>query len=246
LNKLYIAIIPMIALIVLIGCTQSNSTGGALKGLPPAAEGGGVPVNEPPTVYTGGPYNGITNQVVYLNGSAIDADGTIKSIWWASLSSDCNITQEDINGLNTKTATDKGSLVCTQTGIKTVKLTATDNKNASSSATTTVTISETPNRKPAAFPGGPYVGYINTFIPIYGMGQDFDGTIASITWSLDSNASDCNISDQNITGIGTNIATNNAKIKCLISGYKYLKLTVTDNKGASDANTTTVEVGTSH
>ncbi|MFH1544786.1 MAG: hypothetical protein ABIE23_01690 [archaeon] len=233
-KKICFAVILLVALIAMTGCTQDTPTGEAAKFRPMQ------PLNDPPVVEAGGPYNTYINQVVYLTGIATDSDGTIKDLYWTPLASDCNILHEDINGLNTSYATNTGLFVCRSTGTKTVRLTAKDNLNAASSDTAIVTVSEYNQYPLASIIGAPYDGNVNIFISIYGEGTDSDGTISSIFW--DTNSVDCNIFNEDINGIGTPYATNNAEIKCSSTGTKTITLAVIDNEGALDTDTETVEI----
>ncbi|MEW6294825.1 MAG: Ig-like domain-containing protein [Candidatus Diapherotrites archaeon] len=90
--------------------------------------------NQPPSLNTFGPYalNLQKFSNVLIKGTATDSDGTIASIDWTS--SDCTILSPMKQGIGTATANIAATAQCTQLGIKTAALTATDNAGATNSA----------------------------------------------------------------------------------------------------------------
>ena len=118
-------------------------------------------------------------------------------------------------------------------GEYTVTLTVTDNLGATDTDTTTASIndSDLPNTVPTANAGGPYQEIVNNIVYFDGSeSYDSDGTIDSYSWNFGDGT----------TGSGatpTHTYTN--------YGVYTVTLTVTDNLGVTDFNTTTASINDS-
>jgi len=175
-------------------------------------------ITNPPHANTGGPYDGYVNQSIILDGSnSYDPDGNIIDYYW-----------DFGDGKNGTGVTP--SHIFAVIGDYTITLTVTDDRGATDTDITTATISETigENIPPNADADGPYSGYVNGTITFDdSSSSDSDGTIANYTWDF---------GDGN-TGYGvspTHIYTS-------VSNYT-VTLTVTDNNGGTDEDTTTVNI----
>jgi len=170
--------------------------------------------NQPPVANAGGPYSGVSQIAVQLNGSgSSDPDGTISNYAWTF-------------GDGTTGSGMNPSHVYELPGTYTVSLTVTDNSGATASASTTAVATNMP---PNANVGGPYSGVAQQSIQFNGSASnDPDGTIASYQW---------NFSD----GTGSGIAPAHTYQS---PGSYYVTLTVTDNQGASSISGRFVTVTT--
>src|SRR5262249_36376687 len=114
----------------------------------------------------------------------------------------------------------------------TVTLTVTDNggATATSTASATGTAAQAPmNQPPVARVGGPYAASINSAINFDGStSSDADGTIAGYSWDFGDNSA---------AGTGAKPSHTYAT-----AGTYTVKLTVTDDKGATATSQTTVAV----
>jgi chitodextrinase len=188
--------------------------------------------NQPPVVNAGTaqtitlPVNSVT-----LNGSATDATGTIKTYAWTQSS-----------GPNTASITSASSASTTVTGLiagtYVFQLKATDNNSLSGTATVTITVNPAPNQPPIANAGANQTITLPTnSVTIDGSAsKDPDGVIVSFSWTKISGPTQGTIaSPTNVTSIVNN----------LVQGTYTLKLTVTDNGGASSSDTITIVVNPS-
>ncbi|WP_395726430.1 PKD domain-containing protein [Nakamurella sp.] len=147
-----------------------------------------------------------TDLTVAVNGTAsADPDGTIASYAW------------DFGDSSTGTGV-TASRTYAAAGTYTVKLTVTDDKGATGSTTKTVTVTAppAPNQPPvAAFTATP----TNLSVAFNGStSKDTDGSIASYAWDFGDNST------------GTGVSPTHA---FAAAGTYTVKLTVTDNKGAT-------------
>ena len=166
--------------------------------------------------------------------SSVDADGTIVSFSW-SLSSG-PVGGAAINSPNNNTTLASFSAI----GSYVFKLTVTDDKGASDFTTVTVSVIEATNTPPVASatatpstlvlnPGQTKTTQLDGSSSV-----DSDGTIVSFSWSLSSGP---------VGGAAINSPNNNTTLASFSEAGSYvLKLTVTDDKGASDFTTVTVSV----
>ena len=184
--------------------------------------------NQAPTANAGIDINlTLPNNSTTLSGSGSDIDGTIASYSWSRVSGP---TTFKLGSPNAATTT-LNNLV---QGIYTLRLTVTDNSGATATDDVTVTVNAAPNQAPTANAGID----INLTLPnnsttLSGSGSDVDGTIASYTWSWVSGPTTFNLGSPN----AATTTLNN-----LVQGIYTLRLTVTDNSGATATDDVTVTV----
>jgi PKD repeat protein len=177
-----------------------------------------LPTNQPPTAsFTYSPANPLPNQWITFDGrGSSDPDGTIQSWTW-----------DFGDG-----ATGTGSQIqkrYSASGTYTVALTVADNRGATATTTRTVVVG-TPNQPPTASftfsPANPDPGENVTFNA--SASSDPDGTITAYSWSFGDGT----------TGTGMHIT------KAYTSAGSYVvTLTATDNLGATNTTTRTIQVG---
>jgi gliding motility-associated-like protein len=165
-----------------------------------------------------------------LNGSGTDSDGTIASYSWIKLSG------PTVTLLNANTA----SLTLNELipGSYSFQLTVTDNKGATGTDLVVVTVqSAVVNQIPTVF-AGPDKGLIlpNNTVTLYGGGYDADGTI-TFAWTKQSGPATYTFTNQN---------TNNVTLSNLVAGVYVFRITVTDDKGATNFDEATVTVSLSN
>ena len=172
--------------------------------------------NQAPNANANGPYNDLVYEEVTFDGSdSSDPDGSIVYFDWdfgdGSIGTGVTSTHTYITA-----------------GTYNVTLTVTDNKGATDSATTTVTIG-LGNQEPNANAKGPYIGLVNKVISFDGSGSaDPDGSIATYVWDFgDGNT-------------GTGQTTTHTYIA---EGNFTVMLTVTDDAGEIATDTTTATIG---
>jgi large repetitive protein len=169
--------------------------------------------NRLPTANPGGSYSGITLTAIAFDGSASsDPDGTIATYSW------------DFGDLSTASGA-KPSHTYTSSGTYTVRLTVTDDKGGSASASTTATVA---NRLPTANAGGPYSGGVGQAVAFDGSASsDPDGTIASYAW---------NFGDGSTATGATLVRPNHTYAN---AGTYTVTLSVIDNNGAQSSTSAT-------
>src|SRR4029078_189808 len=160
-----------------------------------------------------------------LSGSGSDIDGTIASYGWSRISGPTSFNLGSPNGATTTL----NNLV---QGIYTLRLTVTDNSGATATDDVTVTVNAAPNQAPTANAGND----INLTLPnnsttLNGSASDIDGTIASFDWSWVSGPTTFNLGSPNAAATTLNN---------LVQGIYTLRLTVTDNSGATATDDVTV------
>ena len=173
--------------------------------------------NQQPVANPGGPYNGTAGIAVQFNGAtSSDPDGTIASYNW-----------DFGNGTTGVGATP--STTYTEAGTFNVTLTVTDNAGATNSASTTAVIGAViVNQQPVADSGGPYSGTVGVVVTFDGSSSsDPDGTIVSYSWDFGNGT------------IGTGATPGNTYTE---EGTFDVTLTVTDNIGATNSMSTTVDI----
>lgn len=95
--------------------------------------------NNPPSVDAGGPYSGDEGSDIALDGaSASDSDGTVASTVWSIL--DQSGVSPGSCSLSNASSLTAATINCTDNGVVTVRLTATDDDSASASADASVTV----------------------------------------------------------------------------------------------------------
>jgi len=181
--------------------------------------------NTAPTANAGGPYNTGQGVSVGVSGSASnDPDGIIASYEW-----DCDAS----NGISYSSPSTSATSTCVwpDDGIYTVTLQVTDDDGAKATATTTATVT---NTVPIANAGGPYTGQKNSNIAITGAASsDPDGTLVLYQW-------DCDASN----GVSLSTGSPNPTLNCVYTsiGAYTVTLQVTDDDGATDTDTATVNI----
>ena len=179
------------------------------------------PLNEKPFADPGGPYFGGKDEIIEFDASdSYDPDGTIDFYRWNFGDGTSEIL--DINPTH----------VYAKEGEFTVTLTIVDNNGTSDMKTTTVTISDSPtNQDPVANIGGPYSGNVGSITTFNGSSSyDNDGTIASYSWIFGDGS------------FGTGQTTTHIYSS---EGIYTVKLTITDDDGATDTASTTIEISPS-
>ena len=187
--------------------------------------------NQPPSANAGNnititlPVNSAT-----LSGSGTDADGTITSYAWSKVTGPPGGT---ISSPNTATT----NVTALGVGVYTFRLTVTDNNGATGFDDVTITVNPAPNQPPTANAGNNITLTLPTnSTTLNGSASDPDGTIMGYAWSL--------ISGPNNPALGTaNAAT--TSLSGLIQGTYILRLTVTDNNGATASDDIIVTVNAS-
>jgi PKD repeat protein len=184
----------------------------------PLSEGkmtGALPMmTYPPVADPGDEYFAFKGKPVVFDGTAsYDPDGgSIKKYAWNF--------GDGITGSGAKP-----SHTYTKVGYFTVTLTVTDDENQTDSTSVVVPVM-LPNQLPVSIPGGPYQGTIGENITLNGSeSYDPDGTIAKWSWDFGDGK----------TGSGKIVNHSYAK-----NGSFIVSLTVTDNGGSTNTNTTLV------
>ncbi|NTX60549.1 discoidin domain-containing protein [Myxococcus sp. CA051A] len=161
-----------------------------------------------------------------LTGTGTDADGTIASYAWTQVSG----TTATLSGASTATLAVSGL----SAGTFVFRLTVTDDDGATHSDDVTVTVTNAPpNQAPVANAGADRTVVLpNAGITLTGSGTDSDGNIASYSWTQ--------VSGPTASLSGAN--TPSLSVSGLAVGTLVFRLTVTDDDGATHADTATVTV----
>jgi gliding motility-associated-like protein len=167
-----------------------------------------------------------TNLIV-INGSGSDADGSIASFAWAQVSGPSTASLTNQNKAQVTVA----NLV---TGVYVVGLTVTDDKGATDYDEVTVTVNSAPgNKAPTASAGqDKLIQLPTTTVVVNGSGSDTDGTIASYLWTKKSGPA--------ATLVNAN--TKDLTVNNLVAGAFVFTLRVTDNLIAYHEDEVTVTV----
>jgi len=176
-----------------------------------------------PVADAGGPYAGTQGVPIAIDGSgSSDADGNIVTYEW-----DC-----EGDGIFEFTSFNSNDVTCTyaSVGTFTLQLRVTDDDGLTDIDTVQVTLQ---NILPVADAGGPYTGSEAVAIAMDGTGSgDVDGTIVQYSWDCDTDGLPDAISP---TAYGSTCTYPAA-------GIYTVTLTVTDNDGATDSDTASVNV----
>ncbi len=192
-----------------------------------------VPVNQAPTANAGLDANlTLPTNAAALNGSGTDADGSITAYQWTKIAGPAAGTISNA----TAAATSATGLV---QGVYRFEVRVTDNSGAIDRDTMQVSVNAAMpvNQAPTANAGSP----INIYLPedsasLIGTGLDPDGVIAFYKWRVISAAGSYSFS---------NVNTAQTKIINLEQGVYTIELAVTDNRGATSYDTTSISVGSS-
>jgi hypothetical protein len=200
--------------ILIAGCKNSGDDPLPPQPNPPA-------VNQPPTANAGADQLVLTGAAVSLNGSGSDSDGSIATLAWTQTGG----TAVTLTGAATGTPTFTAPAAAATLEFS---LTVTDNLGAARSDTVSVTV----NGAPVANAGADQSVTVSTNVALSGSGTD-DGSIASYAWTQSSGAS------VTLTGGDTAAPTFTAPSS---AGMLVFQLTVTDNQGATHADSINVSV----
>jgi poly(3-hydroxybutyrate) depolymerase/ribosomal protein L14 len=190
------------------------------------------PANVPPSANAG---NDITitlptNSASLDAGGSTDSDGTITRYSWSWISGPSQYTIVNNNSSNPTT-----SLTNLVAGTYLFRLVITDNSGGSDVDAVMITVRPAANIPPVANAGAD----INITLPVNNTtlngsaSADSDGSISNYAWSKISGPGQYNI----VNAGSASTALNN-----LVQGTYAFRLVVTDNRGATDADTVTVTV----
>jgi len=176
--------------------------------------------NQPPVAsFDYSPSSPSTGDEITLNSTSTDAEGPISSYSW------------DLDGDNTfgDATTSQAKVTFSSPGNHTVRLQVTDANGATDVATQVINVG---NRKPtASFDFAPSTPSTGDQVTFTSSSTDPDGSIASYAWDLNN---DGNFDDGNKATAKTRFAT---------PGPHTVSLQVTDDNGATDVTSRTVDVG---
>lgn len=185
------------------------------------------PANEVPLAIAGGNFSfSLPTSSINLYGSGFDPDGAIVSYAWTKKSGgNCTLTNA-----NKPTVSISGL----EAGQYEFRLVVTDDKGATDDDIAIVTVSSAgTNIFPVASAGADKIVRLpQNSVVLEGSGTDDDGTIASYAWSK-------------VSGTGSTIVSPSSattSVNGLTEGEFRYRLTVTDDKGASDVNDVVVRV----
>jgi gliding motility-associated-like protein len=163
---------------------------------------------------------------ITIFGSGSDPDGTVTSYLWTKVSGPAATLQNEATATLSATALVAGTYV--------FRLTVTDDKGTIDSDDMTVVVNPiATNEVPVANAGTDQTITLPTSIAnLPGSGSDADGAIVKYTW--------LKVSGPSVTLGATNTA--NLSISDLLEGVYTFRLTVEDDKGATDSDDVTVTV----
>ncbi len=175
------------------------------------------PANQAPSANAGGPYSANAGETLVFDGTgSSDSDGSIVSYAWDF-------------GDGASGSGETPSHVYTTAGSYNVSLTVTDDGGLSHTDTTSATIGDVVNQPPVADAGGPYTGTLGQAVAFDGSASaDPDGTLSAYTWDF---------------GDGTTATGANPSHTYTTEGTYNVTLTVTDNDGVMDSDSTTATIG---
>lgn len=206
------------------GATDSDTVVVVVAPAPP-------PPNIPPVANAG------TDQSIQLPTSSIsldgtastDADGTITGYAWSKIAGPA---QYNIVNAGNSTTTVNNLVV----GTYSFRLVVTDNNGATDDDTVVITVAAAANIPPTANAGADQSIQLpaNSVTLSGAASSDPDGTITNYSWTWISGPAQYNIATAN------NVST---AVDNLVAGTYQFRLQVTDNNGATDADTVVVNVG---
>ncbi|MBN9384755.1 MAG: T9SS type A sorting domain-containing protein [Chitinophagaceae bacterium] len=187
-----------------------------------------APVNQPPTVNAGANQTiTLPASSVTLSGSATDTDGTIASYAWAKVS-----------GPSSGTITSASSATTTVTGLTqgtyVFSLTATDNLGAKTAANVQITVNPAAINQPPTVDAGPDQSITLPNVVAAMLNGTATGTIKSYKWVQVSGPT-------TVYFVNSSLPATEAK-NLNVAGIYVLKLTVTDNSGATASDNMQVTV----
>ena len=175
------------------------------------------PNQEPSAAFTYSPPSPMVGTTVTFDGStSSDADGTISAYSWSFGDG------SSVFGVTVRHA-------YVSPGTYPVRLTVTDNDGASDTTTKQITVTTQPNQPPSAsFTYSPSVPTVGASVAFNGsLSTDADGEIRSYSWSFGDGSSDFGVT---------------VRHAYVTPGTYPVRLTVTDNRGATDITTQQVRV----
>jgi PKD repeat protein len=175
------------------------------------------PGNQSPTADPAGPYTANAGESLTLDGTgSSDPDGDINSYAW------------DFGDGSTGTGVNPYHTYDTA-GTYNVSLTVTDSGGLNATSVTTAMIGDVNKQAPVANANGPYSGTVNVALPFSSAGsEDSDGSIAIYTWDF---------------GDGSTESGNTVSHTYTAEGSYTVTLTVEDNDGLMDSDSTTAVIG---
>lgn len=187
------------------------------------------PENLAPSADAGSDRTVEPGEVISVQGYASDTDGTIASWNWEVIAG----AQVGLNNAHTDRVT---FTALNEEGYTELLLTVTDDDGAASSDSVRITFEKPappPNKKPSANAGSNKTVMAGDTVTISGGANDTDGTVISYQWTQISGT------DVNLSGF------NNLQVQFTApdaAGQIVLRLTVTDDDGATDSDDVTITV----
>ena len=193
------------------------------------------PVNAAPTVNAGIEQNVNEQTTVTLSGTGSDTDGTIDSYSWTQISG----TAVTLNTANTATATFNAPIVTVQQGVQSLvfELTVTDNEGAAATLQVNVLVSPV-NATPVANAGLDQNVDEQSVVSLTGNASDADGVIATYVWTQ---VSGLPVALTDNTTANASFTTPTVLVQDGVQTI-VLRLTVTDNEGATFSDDVSVVV----
>lgn len=187
-------------------------------------------LNVPPLASAGANQSVLSGDNVLLSGSASDSDGSIAGYDWLQTAGPAVV-------LTTPKTASSGfvaPLVSSDT-VFTFQLTVQDNKGASASNTTNVTVKAKPNLPPVANAGSTQTVVAGSNVTLAGSATDSDGSIASYGWVQTAGPA--------VTLSAPKAASTGFVAPALaVDSVLTFQLTVTDNKGATATSSVSITV----
>jgi Secretion system C-terminal sorting domain/Bacterial Ig domain len=185
-------------------------------------------INQAPTANAGSPQTiTLPTSTVNLTGSGTDPDGIIASYNWTQISG----TPATIASPSSASTSITG---LTTAGVRVFRLTVTDNRGASGTATVTITVNAAANRAPTANAGSSQTITLPVdSVTVAGSGTDPDGSVVAYRWSKIGGP----VSFTIVLATQAQTIINN-----LVQGEYLFELKVTDNRGAIAKDTVTIIV----
>jgi hypothetical protein len=187
-----------------------------------------APTNQPPTANAGVDQTiTLPTSSASLSGTASDPDGTMATYLWTRVSGPSAVTFSSASTASTNVSG-------LAQGVYVLRLTVTDNNGATSSDDISITVNAAANQTPTVNAGVDQTITLPTSsVNLSGTASDADGTISTYAWSRVSGPSA-------VTFSAPNAASTTAS--GLVQGIYVLRLTVTDNGGASASDEVTITV----
>ena len=134
--------------------------------------------NQPPVADAGSDQSVVSGTAVTLTGSGSDPDGRVVGYAWTQTAGPA----VSLSGATATTATFTAPVVSARSAL-TFRLTVTDDRGATDSATVQVTVSPGANRPPVADAGGDQSVESGAAVTLAGSGSDPDGRVVGYAWT---------------------------------------------------------------